>query len=304
MTKNRKASKAEQIRVLEKKQMEREVLLSSILTDEQLYMTYETTAGGFTSEQAEEILDEKGANIIEEAKRQHWFVKLLLSFTSPFSLVLLLVAAVSLITEVLLTDSQKSWATVIIILTLVVISGTVQFIQEFKSDNAAQKLKEMVSSNTAALRDGKTTEIPMSEIVPGDIVTLSAGDMLPADLRILTAKDLFIGQAALTGESEPVEKFSQIKTPPKTALEAINVGFMGTNVVSGTARAIVIATGSHTYLGTLARELTGKKAQTSFEKGIADVSSLLLRLMMVMVPIIFVVNGITKNDWIGACLFA
>jgi len=303
MTKNRKASKAEQIRNLQKKHMEREILLSSILTDEQLYMTYETTARGFTTEQAEEILEDKGANIIEEAKRQPWFIKLLLSFTSTFNLVLLLVAAVSFITEVLM-NNQRSWATVIIILTLVLITGVVQFIQEFKSDNAARELKEMVSSNTAALRDGKIIEIPMSDIVPGDIVTLSAGDMLPADLRILSAKDLFISQATLTGESEPVEKFSQIKTPPKTALDAINMGFMGTDVVSGTGRAIVIATGSHTYLGTLARELTGKKAQTSFERGIADVSSLLLRLMLVMVPIIFIVNGITKNDWISAFLFA
>jgi Mg2+-importing ATPase len=126
--------------------------------------------------------------------------------------------------------------------------------------------------------------------------------MLPADLRVLSAKDLFIGQAALTGESEPVEKFPQIKSPPKMALEAVNMGFMGTNVVSGSAKAIVIATGNKTYLGLLARELTGKKAQTSFEKGITDVSGLLLRLMLVMVPIIFIVNGLTKNDWVNAFL--
>ncbi|MDR0999583.1 MAG: magnesium-translocating P-type ATPase [Clostridiales bacterium] len=299
----KRTSKTELIRALEKKQMEREVLLSSILTDEQLYMTYGTQVGGFSSEQAEEILDEKGPNIIEEAKPTPVFVKFLLSFTSPFSIVLLLVAAVSFITE-MVTASEPSWATVIIIVTLVVVSGVVQFVQEFKSDNAARRLKEMVSSNTAVLRDSKVTEIPMHDVVPGDIVHLSAGDMLPADLRILFAKDLFIGQAALTGESEPVEKFSQIKAPPKTALEAVNIGFMGTNVVSGAARAIVIATGNHTYLGTLARELTGKKAQTSFERGISDVSGLLLRLMLIMVPVIFLINGFTKNDWVSAFLFA
>jgi Mg2+-importing ATPase len=299
----KKASKTEQIRVLERRQMEREILLSSILTDDQLYMAYDTTAEGFSAERAEEVLDEKGENIIEQSKEQPVALRLLLSFTSPFSLVLLLVAAVSFLTETLY-GGDRSYATLTIILSLVLISGLVQFFQEFRSDRAASKLKEMVSSNASALRDGKMQEIPMSEIVPGDIVALSAGDMLPADLRILTAKDLFIGQAALTGESEPVEKFQSIKAPPKSALEAANMGFMGTNVVSGSARAIVIATGSKTYLGLLARELTGKKAQTSFEKGIADVSSLLLRLMVVMVPVIFLVNGLTKKDWVSSLLFA
>lgn len=300
---NKKKNKDDQIRILEKKQVEKDILLSSILTDAQLYMTYESGANGFSQEQADEILEEKGENIIDYGKEQTLFVKFIMSFVNPFNLVLILVALVSFITEVLLT-SQKTWTTIIIILILVGISGFIQFIQETRSDNSAKKLKEMVSSNTAVVRDGQMKEIPMREVVQGDIIALSAGDMLPADLRILTAKDLFIGQAALTGESEPVEKFSEAAVPHKSALEAVNMGFMGTNVISGSATAIVIGTGNHTYLGSIAKDLTGRKAVSSFEKGVNDVSKLLLRLMLVMVPVIFVINGITKNDWLEAFLFA
>ena len=299
----KKESKAQKIRLFEKKQVEKDILLSSILTEPQFYLTYESGINGFTQEQAEELLEEKGENVIDYGREKPWFVKLVLSFVTPFNLVLLLVAFVSFLTEVVLTK-EKSWMTVIIILILVGVSGIVQFIQEARSDGAARKLKEMVSSNTAVLRDGQVKEIPMSQVVPGDIIILAAGDMLPADLRILSAKDLFIGQAALTGESEPVEKFAEIESPPKSPLEAINIGFMGTNVVSGSARAIVIGTGNHTYLGSIAKDLTGHKAATSFEKGVKDVSSLLLRLMLIMVPVIFIANGLTKHDWLEAFLFA
>jgi len=300
---NNKQNKEEKIRLLEKRQVEKDILLFSILTDAQFYLTYETGVNGFTQEQAEELLEEKGENVIDYGKEKPWILKLVLSFVSPFNLVLLLVAMISFLTEVVFSKEQ-SWMTVTIILILVGISGIIQFVQEARSESAAKKLKEMVSSNTAVLRDAQVKEIPMSQVVPGDIIHLAAGDMLPADLRILSAKDLFIGQAALTGESEPVEKFAEVPAPPKSPLEAANVGFMGTNVVSGSARAIVIGTGNHTYLGCIAKDLAGHKAATSFEKGVSDVSGLLLRLMIIMVPIIFVINGITKQDWLQAFLFA
>ncbi|MDR3238571.1 MAG: magnesium-translocating P-type ATPase [Clostridiales bacterium] len=305
MRSKKNTSKTEQIRMLQKRQLEKDILLSSILNEAQLYMTYDTNQTGFSKEKAEELLDEKGENVISYGKRQSIIVRFLLSFTSPFSIVLLLVAAVSYLADIFFsTGGDKSWATVVIILSLVGISGVVQFVQETKSDSAAKKLKAMVSSNAAVLREGAVNEIPMPEIVPGDIVTLSAGDMLPADLRILSAKDLFIGQAALTGESEPIEKFAEIKEPPKSVIEAPNIGFMGTNVISGSARAIVIGTGNQTYLGLIAQDLTGRRATSSFEKGVGDVSNLLLRLMLVMAPVIFVINGVTKNDWVNGLLFA
>ncbi len=268
-----------------------------------LYADFGTPHRGLTEAQAARRLEERGYNEIQSGETRPWFARLVLSFANPFSLVLLLVVAASFVTEVMLTD-QKSWATVAIILSLIGISGILQFVQENKSDKAAERLKAMVSSNAAALREGVTREIPMREIVPGDLIRLSAGDMLPADVRILTAKDLFVGQAALTGESEPVEKFARLLDENAGALEASNLCYMGTNVVSGSATALVVATGNGTYFGAIAKDLTGQKAQSSFERGVADVSRLLLRLMAVMVPVIFVVNGLLKRDWVGALLFA
>ena len=272
------------------------------LDNQALLTELNTTEQGLKSEEAEQLLEYYGKNEIDYGKTQPWFVRLLLSFANPFSLVLIIVAAVSFITEVLLV-SEQSWATVVIILALVGISGIMQFVQESKSDKAAEKLKAMVSSDAAVIRDGAERERPMSEILPGDIVRLSAGDMIPADVRILSAKDLFVGQAALTGESEPIEKFPAF-IDTSNALEVSNICYMGTNVVSGSALAVVFGTGNNTYFGSIAKDLTGRKAQTSFEKGVADISRLLLRLMLIMVPVIFLINGFSKKDWIGALLFA
>lgn len=274
----------------------------SIMTKDELITSFNTSENGYSTEDANTRL-EMGANEINYGKARPWYVRLLFSFANPFSLVLLMVAGVSFFTEVLLSE-ESSWASVIIILTLVTVSALVQFFQEAKSDKAAEKLKAMVSSNAAVLRDGVFNEIPMRQIVPGDIIKLSSGDMIPADVRVLTAKDLFLGQASLTGESEPIEKFEILKTNPATPLTADNLCFMGTYVISGSARAIVISTGNDTYFGSIAKDLTGKRAQTSFEKGVADVSRLLLRLMFIMVPIVFIINGLSKHDWIGSLLFA
>ncbi len=283
--------------------LEASVQRFSRMEEDQLLKELDTARSGLSSSVAQERLEENGENQINYGKSQPWFVRLLLSFANPFSLVLLLVAIASFFTEILLTD-EKSWATVVIILSLIGISGVLQFVQESKSDKAAEKLKAMVSSSAAALRDGAVSEIPMKSIVVGDIIKISAGDMMPADIRILTAKDLFIGQAALTGESEPVEKFPMANEAYRSALEAVNIAYMGTNVVSGSATAVVIATGNSTYFGSIAKDLTGRRALTSFEKGVANVSRLLLRLMLVMVPVIFVVNGISKHNWVSALLFA
>lgn len=162
----------------------------------------------------------------------------------------------------------------------------------------------MVKTTVAAERNGKK-EISLEEVVPGDIIYLAAGDMIPADLRILVAKDLFVAQSALTGESEPVEKcFEPMINEAQTPLECTNIGFMGTNVISGTAIGVVIATGDNTYFSTMAKGITEKKVLTSFDKGVNSVSWLLIKFMMVMVPIVFFVNGFTKGDWFQAFLFA
>src|SRR3954467_15225385 len=154
------------------------------------------------------------------------------------------------------------------------------------------------------LRSARKLEVEIDALVPGDIVHLSAGDMVPADLRLLSAKDLFINQSALTGESMPVEKFAAIDADAKTALEARNLCFMGSNVVSGSATAVVAATGANTYFGALAGSLVGQRVQTSFDRGVSRFAWLMLRFMAVMVPVVFLINGVTKGSWFEAFMFA
>jgi len=181
-----------------------------------------------------------------------------------------------------------------------------RFIQEFRSNQAAEKLKSMVKTTATVLREGRDKqEIDIKELVPGDIIVLSAGDMIPADVRIMQSKDLFVSQAILTGEALPVEKTEKAnkKADKMSPLDLDNVCFMGTNVVSGTAHAVVINTGSETYFGSLSKSLVGKRAETSFDRGVNSVSWLLIRFMLVMVPLVFLINGFTKHDWLQALLF-
>jgi len=194
----------------------------------------------------------------------------------------------------------------------VLLSTLLRFWQEFRSNKAAEELKAMVSSTAAVLRAGmqRPQEIPISTLVPGDIVYLSAGDMIPADVRLVTAKDLFVSQAMLTGESIPVEKYqlapakSDTSSDSRSPLEQQTACFMGTNVVSGTAIAVVGATGNSTYFGAVARDIAGARPLTSFDKGISRVSWMLVRFLMVMTPLVFLINGISKGNWLESLLFA
>lgn len=202
-------------------------------------------------------------------------------------------------------SKKADYLTFTIILSLVFLSSLVAFVQSQRSNAAAEKLSKMITNKASVQRDGKLVEIPMDEIVPGDIVRLSAGDMLPADVRFLTTKDTFVAQAALTGESNPVEKFSDIRNNRDDALTDLrNIGFMGSNIVSGSATAIVLATGNDTYFGSMAKTLSGDRAKTSFERGVSSVSGLLIRMMLLMVPVVFLINGLIKNDWLNSLLFA
>jgi len=202
----------------------------------------------------------------------------------------------------------------VVILAMVVLSTLLRFVQEGRSNRAAERLKSLVSNTATVLRrsdaegdSGAATarELPIHQLVPGDHIVLSAGDMIPSDCRVLTAKDLFVSQSAMTGESLPVEKFAERSQPGTSALEATNLLFMGTNVVSGSATALVVATGNHTYFGTLATRVTATdRTPTAFQAGVNSVSWLLIRFALVMVPIVLVVNGFTKGDWLEAFLFA
>ena len=181
---------------------------------------------------------------------------------------------------------------------MVVLGVSLRFIQETKADNAAAKLKAMIKVTATVVRDGQAREIPLKELVPGDIVKLSAGDMIPADVRLITAKDLFIIQATLTGESMPVEK-TDARDPRANVqpIEHTNLCFLGTSVESGSATAVIVATGAQTYFGKMASSLAGQQVETAFDKGVKQFTWLMIRFMVVMVPLVFVINGFTKHDW-------
>ncbi|WP_284445108.1 magnesium-translocating P-type ATPase [Pedobacter sp. B4-66] len=248
-----------------------------------------------------------GLNEVQHNKAPSWYVQLFQAFLNPFIAVLIVLAIISFVMDVLLADpAEREYKTVIVVGVMVMLSVLLRFWQEFTSSNAAEQLKSMVKTTATVLRktSGKR-EIDITELVPGDIVLLSAGDMVPADCRILQSKDLFISQAMLTGESFPVEKrhAAIADADQKALLELDNICFMGTNIVSGTALALVVCTGNRTYFGALGKTLTGKRAETSFDKGVNKVSWLLIRFMLVMVPLVFLINGITKGDWMDALLF-
>ena len=272
-----------------------------------LLVKYHTNLGGFSLKAAEELREKYGSNIIAHEKQAPFYVRLASAFVDPFTLVLCTLAAIMFFTDVIMAaPGHKDPSTAIIICVMVLLSGLLRFVQETRSGNAAEKLKEMVHTTASAARDGDgKLEIPLTDIVPGDIIYLSAGDMVPADVRVLACKDLFIGQSSLTGESKPVEKYDGIDdTTGKSPLELRNLAFMGSNVISGTAICLVIATGNYTCFGSMAKTITGKPTATSFDKGVNSVSWVLIRFMMCMVPLVFFINGFTKGSWLEAFIFA
>ncbi|MDR0862104.1 MAG: magnesium-translocating P-type ATPase [Oscillospiraceae bacterium] len=269
-----------------------------------LFATLEATPQGLTAEQVEERQDEYGKNIITSDDGNGVLHRLREAVINPFNVVLLIIAIISIFTDVV-SSARPDWLTVSIILSLVLLSSVIAFVQSQRSNAAAESLSKMISNKADVRRDGQMTEISMDEVVPGDIVRLSAGDMIPADVRFLTTKDTFVAQAALTGESNPVEKFSDIKNNRDDALTDLqNIGFMGSNIVSGSATAVALSIGNETYFGAMAKSLSGDRAKNSFERGVDSVSALLIRLMLVMVPIMLLINGLTKHDWIAALMFA
>jgi len=273
-------------------------------TEDQLYLQFASHPEGLTAQEADAIREVSGLNQTGDQQPAPWWLHLWHCYRNPFNLLLTVLGLVSYATDDL--------TAALVIGAMVFISTFMHFIQEARSNKAADALKAMVSNTATVLRSdtqtgrSETVEIPISQLVPGDLIKLSAGDMIPADLRILSAKDLFISQAALTGESLPVEKHACEKKPVAAdPLELNTLCFMGTNVVSGTAIAMVIATGGKTWFGQLAERVVQEDTQpNAFQAGISKVSWLLIRFMMVMTPVVLVINGYTKGDWWEAALFA
>ncbi|MCL2105898.1 MAG: magnesium-translocating P-type ATPase [Oscillospiraceae bacterium] len=268
----------------------------------------DTTLKGLSEEKAEQSRDRFGNNRVSHERQKTLFERIVGAFVNPFTVILVVLASASVVMDILLPLSQGEGAdplTAIIILTMVMISGLMRFVQEARSNVAVHKLLAMISTTATVerLEDGPQ-EIDLEDIVVGDIVHLSAGDMVPADLRVIAAKDLFISQSALTGESEPLEKIADETAGGAQAYtECQNLAFMGSNVISGAATAVVVATGADTLFGSMAQAVSGKPAQTSFEKGVNSVSWVLIRFMLVMVPIVFFANGITSHNWTESLLF-
>ncbi|ROX92460.1 magnesium-translocating P-type ATPase [Enterococcus hirae] len=274
-------------------------------TKQELLNFFHSTDQGMKDEQIEESREKYGENSISYGKKTPFIVEALKAYITPFTLVLIALGVISFITEyVLAAPGDKDLFGVIIIFTMVIVSGTMTLVQSVRSNQAAEKLKSLVKVTAAVKRNGDYTEIPMEEIVCGDLVRLSAGDMIPADMRLLSAKDLFISQAALTGESYPVEKQAIVyddETLSETSYE--NLAFMGSNVISGSAEGIIVAVGNETLFGHVAQTLSEKPIKSSFEIGIHKTSMLLIKFMALMAPTVIVINGLTKGDWLEAFLF-
>lgn len=267
-----------------------------------------TSVKGLSEEQVETLRETYGENKITKAKEDPIWKKIYESIINPFTVILLVIAVVSLFTNVILAKpGEADPTTSIIIVVLVAVSGAIRFVQELKSDKAASNLSNLIVNTATVIRDGKQLEVSIEDLVVGDIIKLSAGDMLPADALLLETRDFFIQQSSLTGESESIEKKS-IWVPDeekkKQALESERFVFMGSNVVSGSALAVIIVTGNDTMIGRIEKTLNTFEEQTSFEKEMNKISWLLIRLMLVLVPVVFLINGLTDGDWLEAGVFA
>ncbi len=284
------------------------VFLAAGQSLESVYSYFQTSRAGLSASEVEKRQSLFGKNEVEHEKKQSAIVLFVKAFINPFIGVLTALIVVSFFIDVLMADpGDQDWTTIIIVATMIVLSAILRFSQEWKASVAGEALKKMVTNTSYVRREGMPDqEIPMADLVPGDIVILSAGDMIPADMRIIETKDLFVSQSSLTGESDSIEKTPGTmgkKYRKGSVVELDNICYMGSTVVSGSATGIVFETGNNTYLGTIAKGIAGHRAVTAFDKGITKVSLLLIRYMLIMVPFVFLVNGLTKGDWWEAFIF-
>ena len=275
----------------------------SKLNKEELFSKMETSIEGLSIVDIEEKIEKYGNNILDVKNNNTLLSRLKEAFINPFNIVLILVAIITFVTDVVIA-TKKDYLTFILIISTVVVSALISFFQQTSSDKAAQKLKNMISNKIDVIRDGQQSIVDVENVVPGDIVRLSSGDMLPGDVRFIETKDLFIDQASLTGESNPVEKYAVLKEEDAEITDLSNIGFMGTNVVSGFALGVIVATGNYTYFGNMAKSLYSVNEKNSFEKGVDSVSKLLIKFMLVMVPIILIINLVTKGNVWDSLIFA
>jgi Mg2+-importing ATPase len=253
-----------------------------------------TTPDGLSQEEATARLGTYGPNEVAQEKKHDWLARIWTAVRNPLVILLSILAIVTFATAQGQSDMVGGYVMVL----MVVLGVSLRFVQETKADNAAAKLKAMIKVTATALRDGQPTEIPLKELVPGDVVKLSAGDMIPGDVRLLSSKDLFVIQATLTGESLPVEKTDLRDARTNVSIiEHTNLCFLGTSVESGSATAVIVGTGAQTYFGKMASSLTGQQVETAFDRGVKKFTWLMICFMTVMSPMVFLINGITKSSW-------
>lgn len=278
----------------------------TVLKVEEFKNKYKISENGLETEEAKEKLKNLGLNQIKQSKSKKWYNYLLSSLFSTFNSILLGIGFILIYTDIILPE-KPSPANIIVIIALIIVSTLLEFFEVFRSNKAADKLKELVETTSTVIRDSKKIKIPLKEVTLGDIVLLSAGDMIPADLRIIESKDLYVGQSSITGESDAVRKVTNTELEGINEIESITdldtICFMGTNVISGTAKAVVIKKGDDTYFGKVAYTLTQGKPKTNFQKGIESISKLLVRFMIVLIPIVFILNA-WKHDYILSFTFA
>src|ERR1700745_3855625 len=263
----------------------------------EIFLRLKTSPSGLTEEEAAERLEVFGPNEVAQEAKHSWLSRLWTATRNPLVILLTVLATLSYAT------ADIAGGTVMML--MVFLGVMLRFVQETRADNAAAKLKAMISVTATVLRDGQQKEIPLRDLVPGDVVKLSAGDMIPGDVRLISTKDLFVIQATLTGESLPVEKTDAPDSREDvSSIERTNLCFLGTSVESGSATAVVVATGTHTYFGKVARSIAGRQIETAFDKGVKKFTWLMLRFMLVMVPLVFFINGLSKHDWKEAFFFA
>ena len=266
---------------------------------------YHINTNGLSTEEAENNLQKYGYNEIQNKKAKKWYNYLLKSLFSPFNSILLGITLVLFYTEVYLAE-ESNYANIIVIIVLVITSTLLEFFEEYRSNKAAEKLKELVATTSTVLRNGQKIQIPNKYITLNDVVLLSAGDMIPADLRIIEEKDLYVRQSTLTGESDSIRKNIELTCPANEAYsisDIDNICFMGTNVISGSAKAIVVKTASNTYFGKIAHTLVSDKRKSSFQSGVESISKLLIKFMLVMIPIVFILN-VWKHNILVSFTFA
>ena len=286
------------------KLIEKEISVNSKLSEKDLFLKYKSSKEeGISKVDLDDLFEKYGTNTVEVGKKKNWVTRLKEAIINPFNIVLIIVGIITFVTDVIIS-SKPDYATSTLILLIVTVSSLISYFQSTKSDNAANKLKKMISNKVDVIRDGIDEVVEVEHVVPGDIVKLSSGDMIPGDVRFLETKDLFIDQASLTGESNPIEKYSTIKNEPENVTDIDNIGFMGTNIVSGSGLAIILSTGNNTYFGSMAKSLYSVNPKNSFEEGVDSISKLLIKFMFIMIPIILIVNVFSKGDILESLIFA